>query len=94
MSTPLRKLFNAKKLGAKHRELVKVLVSLKANPNDGCVRELQNVGLRIKEVNANIVIGEIPSDHLQRLEQLDAVMEVERSVRTSPTKASTETNEM
>ena len=94
MSTPLRKLFDDKKPGAQHSEPVKVLVSLKANPDDVCVRELQNVGLQIKEINANLVIREIPSDHLQRLEQLEAVMEVERSVKTCPTKDRTDTNKM
>ena len=84
MTDSLRKLFDANKL---HREsdTVKVLVSLNASPDDSCLAGLQDIGLTVKSVERNKLIGEIASKNLSKLEKHANVLEVERSVKLKPT---------
>jgi hypothetical protein len=64
---------------------MKVLVSLKAAPDDSCLAGLQEIGLTVKSVAGNKLTGEIASEQLSKLEEHTSVKEVERSVQLKPT---------
>ncbi len=85
MTDSLRKLFNTNKLHGEKAEPIKVLISLKSVPDDSCLRSLQKIGLIVEAVEGNKLIGEIRPQLLAKLEQHDAVIDVERSVKLKPT---------
>ncbi len=85
MTDSLRKLFDANKPHREESDKTKVLVSLKASPDDSCLAALQEIGLTVKSVVGNKLTGEIESKLLSKLQQHANVAEVERSVRLKPT---------
>ncbi len=85
MTDSLRKLFHANKLHREESDIIKVLVSLKASPDDSCLAGLQGIGLTVKSVEGNKLTGEIASKHLSKLKEHVNVTEVERSVKLKPT---------
>ena len=88
MANPLRELFDSKKLYAEEPGVISVLVSLKSTPDETCLASLEMGGLCVKTINANKLTGDISPQHIAKLEQHDAVVHVERSVRLKPTDVS------
>ena len=85
MSDSLRNFFNKNKLHQEETDTIKVLVSLKSSPDNECLAGLRDVGLSIKSVEGNKLIGEIESKQLTELQRHIDVQEVERSVKLRPT---------
>lgn len=66
-------------------ETIDVLVALAhSRADDALLGELRKLGLEIREVVGNKVIGRIAADGLSALEASASVAEVERSVRLKP----------
>ncbi len=85
MTESSRKLFLTNKLHPEESDSIKVLVSLKAPPDDLCLTGLKEIGLKVTSVKGNKLTGEIASKFLTNLEQHESVTEVERSVMLKPT---------
>ncbi len=85
MSDSLRNLFHQNKLQREESNSIKVLVSLKASPDDSCLAGLREIGLSVTSVEGNKLTGEIDSNQVSKLEAHAHVSEVERSVKLSPT---------
>ena len=85
MSESLRNFFHKSKLHQDESSTIKVLVSLKSSPNEKCLAGLRDVGLSVKSVEGNKLIGEIDSTQLTKLQEHIDVREVERSVMLKPT---------
>ena len=85
MTDSLRKLFHASKLHQQESAAVKVLVSLKASPDDSCLAGLKKMGLKVNSVEGNKLTGEIAAKLLPKLEAHAQVSEIERSVKLKPT---------
>ena len=88
MVGPLRTLFDGGKPNAEDTRVVRVLVSLKSPPDETCLASIEMRGLHIRSINGNKLIGEISSQHMATLEEHDAVVYVERSVKLQPTDVS------
>ena len=66
-------------------EEVSVLVELsERDPDDDCIRQLQDAGLTIDEVIGNTVVGRVDRKSEATLEALPFVVAIERSVQLKP----------
>jgi hypothetical protein len=92
MANLLRKLFHAEKSNRGESDTINVLVSLRDSPDNLCLADLRQIGLIVKSVEGNKLIGEIAPVQLSKLESHANVMQVERSVKLKPSEARAQDN--